>query len=161
MTFPRRQLLRLLSYAFGSSLILPQIELAAQNPAPPGSPAPPAMPADTHDRGTQMEKVAGIGGFFFRAHDPKALANWYQQHLGTCRTMSLTFMIERNLQRYWPVVGLCIGVYIIIKGTFAHDWTISWRVPEPFKFKPQWYHRLTLVSMGAIVALLSLRLLLK
>jgi glyoxylase I family protein len=29
-----------------------------------------------------MEKVAGIGGFFFRAHDPKALANWYLQHLG-------------------------------------------------------------------------------
>jgi glyoxylase I family protein len=29
-----------------------------------------------------MEKVAGIGGFFFRAKDPKALAAWYQQHLG-------------------------------------------------------------------------------
>ena len=29
-----------------------------------------------------MEKVAGIGGFFFRAHDPKALGQWYQQHLG-------------------------------------------------------------------------------
>ncbi len=29
-----------------------------------------------------MEKVAGIGGLFFRAHDPKALANWYLQHLG-------------------------------------------------------------------------------
>jgi len=29
-----------------------------------------------------MEKVAGIGGLFFRAHDPKALGNWYQQHLG-------------------------------------------------------------------------------
>ena len=29
-----------------------------------------------------MEKVAGIGGLFFRAHDPKALANWYLQHVG-------------------------------------------------------------------------------
>ena len=29
-----------------------------------------------------MEKVTGIGGFFFRAHDPKALALWYQEHLG-------------------------------------------------------------------------------
>ena len=29
-----------------------------------------------------MEKVTGIGGFFFRAKDPKALALWYQQHLG-------------------------------------------------------------------------------
>lgn len=29
-----------------------------------------------------MEKVTGIGGLFFRAHDPKTLALWYQQHLG-------------------------------------------------------------------------------
>jgi glyoxylase I family protein len=29
-----------------------------------------------------MEKVTGIGGFFFRSKDPKALAAWYHQHLG-------------------------------------------------------------------------------
>ena len=29
-----------------------------------------------------MEKVTGIGGFFFRARDPKTLARWYQEHLG-------------------------------------------------------------------------------
>ncbi len=28
------------------------------------------------------ERVAGIGGFFFRSQDPKALADWYQEHLG-------------------------------------------------------------------------------
>jgi len=28
------------------------------------------------------EKVNGIGGFFFRAHDPAALARWYWTHLG-------------------------------------------------------------------------------
>jgi catechol 2,3-dioxygenase-like lactoylglutathione lyase family enzyme len=28
------------------------------------------------------ETVTGIGGVFFRAHDPAALALWYQQHLG-------------------------------------------------------------------------------
>ena len=33
-----------------------------------------------------MEKVAGIGGLFFRAHDPKALGAWYQQHLGIALT---------------------------------------------------------------------------
>lgn len=26
--------------------------------------------------------ITGIGGLFFRAHDPKALANWYKTHLG-------------------------------------------------------------------------------
>jgi predicted enzyme related to lactoylglutathione lyase len=35
-----------------------------------------------------MEKVTGIGGFFFRAHDPKALGLWYQQHLGISLTPS-------------------------------------------------------------------------
>ncbi len=29
-----------------------------------------------------MERVQGIGGFFFRAKDPKALAAWYETHLG-------------------------------------------------------------------------------
>lgn len=29
-----------------------------------------------------MEKVTGIGGFFFRARDPQALNQWYAQHLG-------------------------------------------------------------------------------
>jgi len=30
----------------------------------------------------KWKKVAGIGGLFFRARDPKALGSWYPQHLG-------------------------------------------------------------------------------
>jgi glyoxylase I family protein len=29
-----------------------------------------------------MEKVSGIGGLFFRARDPAALARWYHERLG-------------------------------------------------------------------------------
>ena len=29
-----------------------------------------------------MEKVTGIGGLFFRATNPEALARWYAEHLG-------------------------------------------------------------------------------
>jgi predicted enzyme related to lactoylglutathione lyase len=29
-----------------------------------------------------MERVRGIGGVFFKANDPKALAAWYARHLG-------------------------------------------------------------------------------
>ena len=31
------------------------------------------------------ERVQGIGGFFFRAKDPKKLAEWYERHLGVTR----------------------------------------------------------------------------
>jgi glyoxylase I family protein len=44
---------------------------AAQTPAAP--PPPSATP---------MERVDGLGGFFFKAQDPKALAQWYADHLG-------------------------------------------------------------------------------
>ncbi|HET8740303.1 MAG TPA: VOC family protein [Acidimicrobiia bacterium] len=33
-----------------------------------------------------MERVTGIGGVFFRAADPSALAGWYEEHLGVKRT---------------------------------------------------------------------------
>ena len=29
-----------------------------------------------------MERVRGVGGVFFKARDPKALAEWYRRHLG-------------------------------------------------------------------------------
>jgi predicted enzyme related to lactoylglutathione lyase len=29
-----------------------------------------------------MESITGIGGIFFRARDPQALAAWYREHLG-------------------------------------------------------------------------------
>lgn len=29
-----------------------------------------------------METVIGFGGVFLRAKDPKALADWYEKHLG-------------------------------------------------------------------------------
>ena len=83
MSFQRRQLLQTLSYAFGSSLILSRTEfaIAAQNPIQPA--APPAKAAAKQESGTtEMEKVVGIGGLFFRAHDPKALGQWYREHLG-------------------------------------------------------------------------------
>jgi glyoxylase I family protein len=86
MTVPRRQLLQFLlqflSYTFGASVILLQTEfaLAAQHAASPSISAVPGAKPESGE--TKMEKVAGIGGFFFRAHDPKALANWYLQHLG-------------------------------------------------------------------------------
>lgn len=44
------------------------------------------MIAARFERSEQMEKVTGIGGIFFRAKDPKALAAWYEKHLGVSQT---------------------------------------------------------------------------
>lgn len=89
MTVQRRRLLQIFSYALGSRVIplRNQFTIAVQNAAPPASAAGPVEATAKHELGgTEMEKVAGIGGLFFRAHDPKALGNWYQQHLGIALT---------------------------------------------------------------------------
>lgn len=35
--------------------------------------------------GAVMEQVLGIGGFFFRSHDPERLGLWYEEMLGVPR----------------------------------------------------------------------------
>jgi predicted enzyme related to lactoylglutathione lyase len=92
MLFLRRQLLRTLSIAFGSSFILGRNQLGVAAPAgvqPMLSPQPSGA-AGGHgpSEETEKEKVTGIGGLFFRAHDPKTLARWYQEHLGISLTPS-------------------------------------------------------------------------
>src|SRR5271169_5563553 len=90
MRFQRRQLLRTLSFAFGSSFIWNRNQVgAATRTATQPKVSPPPAGAAVRDRiagGAEMERVAGIGGFFFRAKDPKALALWYQQNLGISLT---------------------------------------------------------------------------
>jgi predicted enzyme related to lactoylglutathione lyase len=67
MRTQRRQLLRILSLAFGSTFFSPNEIAQAQS---------------SGTREAERERVVGIGGLFFRAKDPKALAQWYEQHLG-------------------------------------------------------------------------------
>jgi predicted enzyme related to lactoylglutathione lyase len=92
MRFQRRQLLRILSFAFGSNFILStnQLGMAAQTAIQPTMSTPPGGAADRRGlaEGTETEKVTGIGGLFFRAHDPTALGRWYQEHLGVSLTPS-------------------------------------------------------------------------
>ena len=64
----RRQMLEVLGAVAGMA-ILPDSVISAQQKLSAGSDLP-------------KESVTGIGGFFFRAKEPKALAQWYQTHLG-------------------------------------------------------------------------------
>jgi predicted enzyme related to lactoylglutathione lyase len=79
----------MLSCTFGSGLISRQNVFASQvqNPEQRTRPDPATTAATQDESGKRaLEKVAGIGGFFFRAHDPEALGRWYLQHLGIALT---------------------------------------------------------------------------
>lgn len=88
MSLQRRRLLKILSGAVGAGFLLHRNASAiTESPSQSATAAPSAdAVAKPESKGTEMEKVAGIGGLFFRAHDPKALGNWYQQHLGISLT---------------------------------------------------------------------------
>lgn len=48
------------------------------------------------------EKVAGIGGVFFRARDPEALRAWYAEHLGIdMEDYGTTFTARAGDQTVW------------------------------------------------------------
>jgi glyoxylase I family protein len=68
MRMQRREVLGVLTAAAGSALLPGSLAAAAER-----TPATNDLP---------NERVTGIGGVFFRAHDPKVLAQWYQDHLG-------------------------------------------------------------------------------
>jgi predicted enzyme related to lactoylglutathione lyase len=56
-----------------------------------------------------MERVLGVGGIFFKARDPKALAEWYQANLGvtletgqTCAILKSTGPDEMTVWSTFP-----------------------------------------------------------
>lgn len=56
-----------------------------------------------------MERVLGLGGIFFKARDPKALAEWYQTNLGitlesgqTCATLKSAGADEMTVWATFP-----------------------------------------------------------
>lgn len=56
-----------------------QVAIAGAAAAAVGAAPAPGQTADG------MERVEGIGGFFFRARDPRKLAEWYEANLGVAR----------------------------------------------------------------------------
>jgi predicted enzyme related to lactoylglutathione lyase len=49
-----------------------------------------------------MARVTGIGGIFFRARDPQALADWYQRHLGITQPDTTVWMQEAGPTVFSP-----------------------------------------------------------
>jgi hypothetical protein len=53
------------------------------------------------------------------------------RNIGTKQTLNwwnniLTFMIDGNVQQYWGrLLGLCIGIYTVVNGALAREWTVT------------------------------------
>jgi len=76
-----------------------------------------------------MQRVAGIGGFFFRASNPTALAEWYRQHLGVDLTPT------DHSQKPWsqeaaPTVFSPFPQDTDYFGDSAKHWMINFRVDD-------------------------------
>lgn len=71
----------------------------------------------------EMEKVTGIGGLFFRAKDPKALARWYSDHLGINLVPSTA-----DGSPWRQEAGPCAFQPFPEKTTYFGDNTRSWMV---------------------------------
>lgn len=78
---------------------------------------------------TASEKVMGIGGFFFRAADPKALSEWYERYLGVGRTPE-TYEQEPWRQDAGPTVFAPFPKDTKYFGADTQQWMINFRVRD-------------------------------
>jgi predicted enzyme related to lactoylglutathione lyase len=85
---------------------------------------------------TETEKVTGIGGLFFRAHDPAALGSWYQQHLGISLTPTKAgqsvWRQEAGTTAFTPFPETT-GYF----GDANKDWMVNFRVRDLDKMAAQ------------------------
>jgi predicted enzyme related to lactoylglutathione lyase len=76
-----------------------------------------------------VERVLGVGGVFFKARDPKALAQWYADHLGvpfdTGQTYGV-FTASRGDQTVWSLFPADTDYF----GTTGSPYMFNFRVSD-------------------------------
>ncbi len=122
MRMQRREVLGVITAAAGAALL-------------PGSFAAAAEQTSTSN-GLPAERVTGIGGFFFRAKDPKALAKWYQDHLG------ITVVPQSSSDQPWtqqagPTAFAPFPETTSYFGDSTKQWMINFRVSDLDKMAAQ------------------------
>jgi len=123
----RREILRMVPLAVGASALFgTDGEIAAAQTAvsPKNSPAGGAPKTETG-----AEKVTGIGGFFFRAHDPKGLGRWYQDHLGVL-VIPTSYDQKSWEQEEGPTAFAPFPETTKYFGDLAKQWMINFRVRD-------------------------------
>jgi glyoxylase I family protein len=123
MKIERRELLSVLTAAAGSAL-LPKSASGSPEQAVAASGALP------------KERVAGFGGFFFRARDPKALALWYQEHLGIT-TVPQNYTDQPWTQEAGPTAFAPFGEKTTYFGDPAKQFMLNFRVHDLDKMAKQ------------------------
>lgn len=78
---------------------------------------------------TGTEKVVGIGGVFFRARDPAALARWYAEHLGIALTPS-SYDQEPWRQEAGPTIFAPFPEDTDYFGAPERMWMVNFRVRD-------------------------------
>ncbi|CAA9552403.1 MAG: hypothetical protein AVDCRST_MAG87-965 [uncultured Thermomicrobiales bacterium] len=76
-----------------------------------------------------MERVSGIGGFFFRANDPDALGRWYALHLGVSMPPP-TYDDPDWWQQEGPTVWGIFATDSVELGRLDAPWMINFRVRD-------------------------------
>ena len=77
-----------------------------------------------------MERVAGIGGFFFKANDPERLAEWYADHLGVLPAPA-SYDAEVWIQQAGPTVFAPFGAEPVDNPYLGESgWGINFRVAD-------------------------------
>lgn len=76
-----------------------------------------------------MEKVTGIGGFFFRSDDKGALARWYEQHLGIDQIPN-SYDVEPWTQQAGPTAFAPFSRDTTMFGRPEQQWMINFRVRD-------------------------------
>lgn len=74
-----------------------------------------------------MEKITGIGGFFFRGENPSLLHDWYERHLGL-RKPAATYDAGSWWQETGPTVFGCDTAEQLTFAGKSHAWRINFRV---------------------------------
>lgn len=86
--------------------------------------------------GEGMEKVTGIGGLFFRAKEPAALAKWYQEHLGVSPVPG-TYEEAPWTQEAGPTVFAPFPQHSEYFGPSSQQWMVNFRVNDLEKMVSQ------------------------
>ncbi len=78
---------------------------------------------------TEMQRVLGIGGLFFRSENPEQLAKWYETHLGVS-VVPTTYEEEPWHQEAGPTVFAPFKKDTTYFGNPEKTWMINFRVAD-------------------------------